>query len=179
MPRSSAGVLHLLAVHDVDISNWLLNETPETAYCRLDLSVRDDVDETASITLGYDWATSVSNECWQVPVYGKRRDITVVCTEKVAHVDYLADNVLELYDSRGKKRGDGLHVHDEDVTTVEVEDREPLQVEVEQFLEGDQSGNPPAATGTARNHRTARTVAVADAADRVVDPQARPENIVQ
>lgn len=28
------------------------------------------------------------------PVYGKRRDITVVGAEKVAYIDYLADNVM-------------------------------------------------------------------------------------
>lgn len=141
VPRSSAGVLHSLAVHDVDISNWLIDETPETAYCRLDSFVRDDVNEMASITLDYDGATSVINESWQVPVYGKRRDITVVGTEKVAHIDYLADNVLELYDSRVEKQEGGLHANDEGVTTVEVEDREPLKVEVKQFLEAVRSGS--------------------------------------
>lgn len=170
-PRKSAGVLHSLAVHDVDVSNWLLDETPGSAYCRLDRFVRDDVDETAAITLGYEDATSVIRESWQVPVYGKRRDITVVGSEKVAHIDYLEDDVLELYDSRVVERDGEFRTVEEGVTTHDLEGREPLRVEVERFLEAARSGCEPAAPGAvgAETVELLEQLAASDADDRVVD----------
>lgn len=67
------------------------------------------------------------------------------------------------------------------MTTVEVEDREPLRVEVEQFLEAIQSGSPPAATGRVGTEtiELLEHLFVADAGNRVVDPQERSEKISQ
>lgn len=178
-PRSSAGVLHSLAVHDVDVSNWLLGEPPETAYCQLDRFVREDVDETASITLEYDDATSVITESWQVPVWGKRRDLTVVGSEKAAYVDYLADNVLELYDSRVVERNGEHRAVDEGGTTYELADREPLRVEVERFLESVRTGRAPAASGAVGAHTVEllEQLALSDAENRIVDCYASSEQI--
>lgn len=134
VPRSTTGALYSLAVHDVDISNYLLEDRPEQLYCSLDSVVREDIDETATIVLEYDGATSIINESWQVPVFGKRRDLVVVGSEKSAYVDYLEDNLVELHDSRIVERNGTLSTREEGKKVYEAENNEPLRAELENFI---------------------------------------------
>lgn len=147
VPRDTAGALYSLAVHDIDISNYLLDSEPTSLYCNLDSHIRDDVDETATIVLEYGSATSVINESWQVPVFGKRRDLTVVGSEKVAHIDYLEDNVVEMYDSRVTGHGETLRVQEEGKQVYETESEEPLSVEVESFISACRADEQPSTSG--------------------------------
>ncbi|MDZ7687769.1 MAG: Gfo/Idh/MocA family oxidoreductase [Halobacteriales archaeon] len=147
VPRATAGVLYSLAVHDIDISNYLLESRPESLYCNLDRFIRDDIDETATVVLDYGEATSVINESWQVPVYGKRRDLTVVGSEKAAYVDYLEDNVVELYDSRVRRDDGELRAVSEGKQVYETENKEPLKVEVSEFVKACRTGGKPRAPG--------------------------------
>lgn len=147
-PRRTAGTLFSLAVHDVDISNYLLQSVPERLYCKLDTVLKDGIDETATVVLEYDHATSVLNESWQVPVFGKRRDLTVVGSERSAHLDYLDDNVVEIYDSKVIRDGDRLHAQENGRQVYEVENQEPLRVEVLDFVDSVRTGSDPAAPGS-------------------------------
>ncbi|MGQ4556078.1 Gfo/Idh/MocA family oxidoreductase [Halobellus sp. GM3] len=133
-PRATTGTLYSLAVHDVDISNYLLEDRPEWLYCSMDSVVREGIDETATIVMEYENATSVINESWQVPVFGKRRDLVVVGSEKSAYIDYLEDTVLELYDSRIVERDGALSAREEGKQVYETEHAEPLRAEVEEFV---------------------------------------------
>jgi len=141
VPRATAGALYSLAVHDVDISNYLLEQKPESLYCNLDSFIREDVDETATVVLDYGGATSVINESWQVPVHGKRRDLTVVGSEKAAYIDYLEDTVVEVYDSRVTRSDGDLRGKSEGKQVYETENRKPLKVEVSEFVEACRSGS--------------------------------------
>lgn len=134
VPRETAGALFSLAVHDIDISNYLLRSVPDRLFCQLDSFLREGIDETATIVMEYDGATASINESWQVPVFGKRRDLTVVGTKRAAHIDYLKDNVVEIYDSTIEDDSGHLSVHDDGRQRYEVENSEPLRVEVEDFL---------------------------------------------
>lgn len=147
VPRATAGALYSLAVHDIDISNYLLENKPESLYCNLDSFIREDIDETATVVLDYGEATSVINESWQVPVYGKRRDLTVVGSEKAAYVDYLEDTVVEMYDSRITHDDGEMRAKSEGKQVYETENKEPLKVEVSEFIEACRSGGEPRATG--------------------------------
>jgi predicted dehydrogenase len=147
-PRRTSGVLHQLAVHDVDVYDLLLDRAPESVYCRLDHHLRADVDETATITLDYgDDVTGVINSSWQVPAFGKRRDLVVVGTERAAYIDYLADTELELFDAKVVREGETLRARDEGSTTYEVDGYEPLKTEVEAFLEAARAGTEFEASG--------------------------------
>jgi len=147
VPRATAGALYSLAVHDIDISNYLLESRPESLYCNLDSFIREDIDETATVVLDYGDATSVINESWQVPVYGKRRDLTVVGTEKSAYVDYLEDTVVEMYDSRITRDDGEMRAKSEGKQVYETENKEPLKVEVSEFVEACRSGDGLRAPG--------------------------------
>jgi predicted dehydrogenase len=147
VPRETAGALYSLAVHDIDISNYLLNTSPRSLYCNLDSVIRDDIDETATVILEYENATSVINESWQVPVYGKRRDLTVVGSEKTAYIDYLEDTVVELYDSRVRRDDGELRAQSEGKQVYETDNKEPLKVEVSEFIDACLSGSSLRAPG--------------------------------
>lgn len=147
-PRRTTGVLHSLAVHDVDIYKMLLNRNPESVYCRLDRHLRKDIDETATITLDYgEDVTGVINSSWQVPAFGKRRDLVVIGSERAAYIDYLADTKLELFDAKVVEEGGALHTRDEGGTTYEVDGYEPLKMEVEAFLQAAAEGAETDASG--------------------------------
>jgi predicted dehydrogenase len=153
-PRATAGTLFSLAVHDIDIYNYLLDGEPDQLYCQLDSFIREDVDETATLLLEYGETTGVINSSWQVPVFGKRRDITVVGTERAAYIDYLQENKLELFETQvvsERTNPDEDTVYravDNGSTRIEVENREPLKVEVEDFLTSCRNRTEPKANGT-------------------------------
>ncbi len=161
-PRETTGALYSLGVHDVDISNYLLGEQPEQVYCSLDDAVREGIDETATLVMEYDGATSVINESWQVPVFGKRRDLVVVGSEKAAYVDYLEDNVIELYDSRVVERDGAMSVRDEGKQVYEAPNREPLRAEIAEFIDASRGE----ATLRSPGHVGARAVELLEYATR-------------
>ena len=147
-PRPDAGALFSLAVHDVDIYGWLLGRDPERVYCTTDSTVRDGVDETATLTLTYgESTTGVLTESWNVPVFDKRRDLTVVGTERSAHVDYLQNTELELHDATMVRDGDAIHARREGNRVHETPSYEPLRAEIEAFLEACETREPPCGSG--------------------------------
>lgn len=162
VPRATTGVLYSLAVHDVDVYAYLLDETPNAIYCNLDSVIREDIDETATLVLDYDQATGVINESWQVPVFGKRRDLSVVGSQRSAYMDYLDDTELELFDAYVTERDGEYQSHTEGKHHYETEQREPLRVEVAEFLEASESGEQPRVTGEVG----ARTVEILEHAQR-------------
>jgi predicted dehydrogenase len=134
-PRATAGTLYSLVVHDIDIYNYLVDSYLDQLYCQLDNFIREDIDETATLLLKYGEASGVINSSWQVPVFGKRRDIVVVGTDRVAYIDYLQENGLELFDSQvvaNRVDSDEEAVYravNNGSTQIEVENREPLKME--------------------------------------------------
>lgn len=147
VPRETTGVLYSLAVHDVDVYAYLLEETPNAIYCNLDSIIREDIDETATLVLDYDDATGVINESWQVPVFGKRRDLSVVGSQRSAYMDYLDDTQLELFDAYVTEEDGNYHTHSEGKHVYETEQREPLRVEISEFIEASRAGDNPRASG--------------------------------
>ena len=161
-PRDTTGVLYSLAVHDVDIYSYLMGTLPEAVYCRLDRHIRSDIDETATLIMEYGNATGVINESWQVPVFGKKRDLVVVGTEGAAYVDYLADTKLELFDAKVVKMDGTLRARDGGGITHEVAGHEPLKMEVEAFIEAVNGEEDPPASG----HVGAKAVELLELAER-------------
>lgn len=148
VPRETTGVLYSLAVHDVDVYNYLLEDDPDSIYCTRDEVVRDGIDETTTLTMEYGDATGVVHSSWQVPVFGKRRDLAVVGSDGAAYLDYLADTEVEVYDTYLEPDGAGdLRAHEGESRTVEAADREPLKAEIEAFVQASREGRDPLASG--------------------------------
>ncbi|KTG09399.1 hypothetical protein AUR64_16610 [Haloprofundus marisrubri] len=140
-PRRGAGVLYSVAVHDVDLYGYLLDAWPDNIGCRLDSFVRDDIDETASLSLGYGETTGVISASWQVPVFGKSRELVVVGSERAARIDYLENEHYETF-SLDPETG-----AEEGTETITVEPVEPLKAEVVDFLDATKSARHPKADG--------------------------------
>jgi predicted dehydrogenase len=147
VPRETTGALFSLAVHDIDIYGYLLDEEPTSIYCNLDSHIDEDIDETVTLVAEYEQATGVINESWQVPVFGKKRDLIVVGTERSAYLDYLEDTTLEIFDSRISRSENGLRAHQEGSQTYETEPAEPLKLELKDFIDASETRTKPFASG--------------------------------
>lgn len=145
-PRATMDVLDALAVHDVDIYGYLLDQRPRQVYCTLENSVREGIADTATVTLSFEDATGVIRESWHVPG-DKQRDLTVVGTERTAKIDYLDDTRLELYDGMMSEDEDEVQARSEGAQVYNAEAEEPLRVEVETFLDAARNGDTPPASG--------------------------------
>jgi predicted dehydrogenase len=166
VPRDTTGVLYSLAVHDVDVYNYLLEDWPDTLACRLDSFVREGIDETATLTLGYGDLTGVIHSSWQVPVFGKHRHLTVVGSNRSASLDYLDNTRLEIHDAEVFAGDDGsLRSRDENRIVYETPEREPLTAEIEAFLQAAREGRDPPASGRIG----ARTVEILEQAERAAE----------
>jgi len=178
IPRATTGVLYSLAVHDVDTYNYLLGDLPEGLHCQMDSFVREDVDETATITMDYGTATGVINSSWQVPAFGKLRDLVVVGSNRSAYLDYLENTELEIFDAEVySDRDGGLTARDDGSIVHATDDAEPLKREVEAFVDATEEGTDPPASGRVG----ARTVELLERAqqsaeeDRVVPTEGAGE----
>jgi predicted dehydrogenase len=145
-PRTTAGTLFSLAVHDVDIYTYLLGEWPETVFCVLNEAETEDVDETATLTLTYESAIGTIDVSWRVPTFGKRRDLVVSGTKATGYVDYLEDTVVKLHDTTLVTDAE-VQTREEATRTYELPEAEPLRLEVESFLEACRTGATPRASG--------------------------------
>ncbi|WP_424020050.1 Gfo/Idh/MocA family protein (plasmid) [Halorientalis pallida] len=176
VPRDTAGVLYSLAVHDVDAYDYLLEERPSRVHCTMHSTHRDDIDETTTLTLDYGDRTGVIHSSWQIPVFGKRRDLAVVGTDGAAYLDYLADTEVEVYDASIVTDDSGdLRKRDEGKTVREAEDTEPLKREVREFVAAAKAGRDPPASGRvgARTVELLERAAAAAAAGRILDIRGR------
>lgn len=163
VPRDTTGVLYSLAVHDVDIYSYLLDSQPTQVYCNRDSHLRDGIDETATLELEYGDTRGIIHSSWQVPVFGKRRDLTVVGTEASAYLDYPSDTEIELFETTISQSADGqLELHDDGSTVFDVSDREPLKAEVESFIDAIGEDCDPSASGTVG----ARTIEILERAEK-------------
>mgnify|MGYP006278715537 FL=1 len=166
VPRDTTGVLYSLAVHDVDAYDFLLDERPERIHCTMHSTHRVDIDETTTLTLDYGDRTGVIHSSWQIPVFGKRRDLAVVGTDGAAYLDYLADTEVEVYDASIVADADGdLRKRDEGKTVHEAEDAEPLKTELREFVAAAEGGRDPPASGRVG----ARTVELLEQAAAAAD----------
>ncbi|SFS10613.1 Predicted dehydrogenase [Halomicrobium zhouii] len=148
IPRDTTGVLYSLAVHDVDTYNYLLDGLPESIHCKMDDFVREGIDETATMTLDYGNTTGVINSSWQVPAFGKTRDLVVVGSNRSARLDYLENTELEIFDAEVYSDRDGQLTSRNDGSIVHTtEKREPLKAEIEAFVDASLEGEDPPASG--------------------------------
>ncbi|AQL44832.1 hypothetical protein BV210_19425 (plasmid) [Halorientalis sp. IM1011] len=166
VPRDTTGVLYSLAVHDVDVYDYLLGERPERIHCSTNSTHRENIDETTTLTLSYGDRTGVIHSSWQIPVFGKRRDLAVVGTDGAAYLDYLADTEVEVYDASIVTDADGdLRKRERGKTVHEAADAEPLKTELREFVAAAQAGRDPPASGRVG----ARTVELLERAVEAAD----------
>ncbi len=140
VPRKDMGVIFALAVHDLDLTCYLLNqELPESILVDNAKFHQDNVIEMTNISLTFkDKVKGYMMESWDVPVYNRKRELVIVGSEKSAILDYLIPNEYNIFDTKIKKRYiDGtfiLEKEDNSINKVILEYKEPLKEEILHFI---------------------------------------------
>jgi len=126
-----------LAIHDIELCNFLTNKLPEKVYCRAGTGLLPDREDFADIFLEYDGVNVLIQSNWITPV--KIRQMHLTGTKGYVELDFieqklsLAETVVERdYDDFGTfvvKLGQSQMI---DIPVVR---NEPLKLEIEHFLE--------------------------------------------
>lgn len=132
-----ADVVTDLAVHDIDVANFLLGRAPVEVYARGGRGVLEDRTDYAELFLNYGTANVIISVNWLTPI--KIRKLSITGTRGYGELDFVRQELL-LYQppSAGTFEGfsDFLEKYGHDrVRRVAVEVSEPLRVELEHFLD--------------------------------------------
>jgi UDP-N-acetylglucosamine 3-dehydrogenase len=145
-PRLDIGALYNYTVHHIDTYNYLLEKLPQEVTCTAGHFLgRKKFEDVAIITLKYPSGTIAMTEgSWLPP--GKCRDLTVVGSKKSVASDLLKQT-LKLYNSRIEIHNGQLKAIDQGVTEINLEIKEPLRLELLDFIESINTGRKPLADG--------------------------------
>ncbi len=141
-PRKDMGVLLALAIHDVDVYAYLLDENPKEIFTVTTSNYIPGIEEEALIVMRFSKATGYIKESWNYPLGKKIREIIVVGTESAVRIDYLKPDELVIYDSAILKDG-GIKNEGEFVKRVPY--IEPLKAELLDFVESVKNHRKPVA----------------------------------
>lgn len=140
VPRKDMGVIYALAVHELDLSCYLLNqEFPESIIADNAKFHQDKVEEMSSISMNFpNGAKSYMMESWDIPVYGKKRELIIIGTEKSAIIDYLLPNEYKIFDTKIKKQFIDdkkiLEIEENAINKIIIDYKEPLKEEILHFI---------------------------------------------
>jgi len=139
-PRKDMGVILALAVHDLDLLCYLLNtKEPESILVDNAKFYQNEVIETTNISLDFKNNTKgYIMESWNIPVYGKKRELVIVGSEKSALVNYLTPSEYTIFDSSIKKIQSNdyqyFEKHNNGIQKISIEYKEPLKEEILHFM---------------------------------------------
>ncbi|MCP5266385.1 MAG: Gfo/Idh/MocA family oxidoreductase [Burkholderiaceae bacterium] len=133
-----------LAIHDIDVANYLLGETPlrvTSEKRRNHIELRED---SVELFLRYSNASAFIQANWITPV--KIRKLNITGTDGYIDMDYVNQRILYYKSNYEKYREDPGHVGgyadyvlkylEPDLTEINVAKREPLKEEILHFLRG-------------------------------------------
>lgn len=125
-----------LAIHDVDVLNFILGKNPNKKRIIRNKIFKDNLADSASILLEYDGATALIQTNWITPI--KMRKLYVTGIKGFAEVDYI-DQRLTLYDKiiLTKPEGDFYELvtlYKSPTKEIFVFKKEPLRQEIVYFL---------------------------------------------
>ena len=126
------GVSIDLAIHDLDIMNYLFGEEITQVYGTMN-SILDDCDfeDHAEIMVSFDdETTGIIEVNWLTPY--KRRELELTGTDGIISVDYIKQSI-EVYGKFGQD--------------IEIKHEEPLKGELKSFLKAVVNNEEPVITG--------------------------------
>ncbi|NPA75591.1 MAG: Gfo/Idh/MocA family oxidoreductase [Euryarchaeota archaeon] len=143
-PRRDMGVLLALAIHDVDVYAYLLNENPDEILTVSSSNYVNGIEEDAHIFMNFSRALGHIHESWNYPLGKKIRELVVVGTESTARIDYLKPDEVIIYDAAILPNGS---VKNEGEFIKRVPYIEPLKAELLDFVESIEKNKTPVANG--------------------------------
>ena len=144
-----ANVIIDLAVHDIDIFNYLLGERPIEVFAKSGDALKSGREDHAIITLSYDETDCVVQVNWITPV--KVREIAVTGTKGYAELNYITQE-LRVFESSVEKSYDSfgdfvLSFGTPRETVLNVDRVEPLRSEIAHFIDCVENKTAPLVTG--------------------------------
>jgi UDP-N-acetylglucosamine 3-dehydrogenase len=144
-----ANVFLDLAVHDIDIFNYLLERDPREVYAKAGRALSSRREDHAVITLDYGKAACMVQVNWITPV--KVRNLAVTGTKGYAELDYISQE-LKVFESIYERTYDSfgdfvIKFGTSKESKVDVTTEEPLKAELEGFVECVKEGKKPAVSG--------------------------------
>ncbi len=140
VPKKDMGVILALAVHDLDLTCYLLNKKePESILVDNGKFNQEEVTEMTNISLNFENNTKgYIMGSWNIPVYGKRRELLIIGSEKSAIINYLTPSEYQIFDSNIKKIKVNdkiiLEKHNNGSQKITLEYKEPLKQEILHFI---------------------------------------------
>lgn len=144
-----ANVFLDLAVHDIDVFNYLLDACPRTIYSKAGKALNKGREDNAVILLDYESAACLVHVNWITPV--KIRTLAATGTKGYAELNYISQDLVvyesiyeRTYDSFGDfviKFGTPKEVK------VGISKEEPLKIELKHFLSCIEKKKEPLVTG--------------------------------
>ena len=139
-----------LAVHDIDIINYLHGSTPDKIMSNIGKAMIEEREDYAEIFLKYGKKSGFIQVNWITPL--KIRNLTVTGSKGYAELDYVSQELL-IYESNYTKEmvdeyGDYVIKYGiPDKTQVGVEKAEPLYLELSSFINCVQTRSQPLVDG--------------------------------
>lgn len=132
-----------LAVHDIDICNFLIGRHCTTVSARAGMALNSKRFDYADIILGYNGIDVTIQVNWITPV--KVRALSLTGTKGYAEINYL-NQTLKIYKSNYEKTFDSYGDYIVKFGTPEAEElnlsgAEPLRMEIENFIDHVRTGN--------------------------------------
>ncbi len=151
VPRTDVGVLFSLAIHDVDIYSFLMNEvSPSTIYANSQDSIYPGIDDTSMVVMKYDnGANGYIYQSWLSPTREKVRILEVIGERMSLWVDYLQPHQLKVYDASVDETmsddgtSTGFQVRNDGMRTDLLTPGEPLKEELTAFLNAIETRETP------------------------------------
>lgn len=147
----NANVVMDLAIHDIDIANFLMQESPLEVRGFKSKNIIDDQEDSAVIILKYAKSSAIIEVNWVTPV--KIRTLDITGTGAFARLDYVNQKIT-LYESN-YERNDPQYkdfnefiskFHAPDISQIGVPKVEPLKCELEEFITAIEEKREPMVT---------------------------------
>jgi len=155
------GVILDLGIHDIDVVRYLLDSKVRSVYTLAGETVKKEFEDHANILLEFDNGVFAFIEVnWLTPM--KVRKVSLTCSQNFVEMDYINQN-LQISSSTIKKldAGNLYRIPQEyEERKIEVEKREPLKNELNDFLDAIEKGKEPLVSG----EEGVRTLEIAHAA---------------
>lgn len=138
-----------LAVHDIDILNYLLSQQPFKIFTQGRKALTNQREDSAEIFLFYNKISGFIQVNWITPV--KIRTLAITGSKGYAELNYITQK-LEFYQSRYKKSVDNfgefvIKFGEPVKKEIKINKKEPLLCEIESFLECIKKDKTPLVTG--------------------------------
>ncbi|MFW9964728.1 MAG: Gfo/Idh/MocA family protein [Candidatus Sifarchaeia archaeon] len=149
VPRDDSGVLHSLAIHDVDLACYLFNQSfPTSIYSVSQSFFRDYPDESSIILMQFPNSGFAKIEStWLNPTQQSIRTLELIGSQRSAFIDLLTpDKLIINHDHIEKQNGELTHIKSKS-EAIETYPGMPLDIEIAHFLECVISGNEPLTPG--------------------------------